>query len=98
MKEAAEHVPFQLLNKFKRVGLLLAGITSSDVGLQAMMTNIKSNADLVSEMSKRHNFELGVNFLQPFCPVSKKFLFGTKCDAIKISDASGSAFGTKPSA
>eukprot|EP00957_Ditylum_brightwellii_P071420 5429447-Ditylum_brightwellii.AAC.1 len=28
--EAAEHVPFQLPNKFTRVGFLLAGITSSD--------------------------------------------------------------------
>eukprot|EP00957_Ditylum_brightwellii_P108492 8275366-Ditylum_brightwellii.AAC.1 len=29
-KEATEHVPFQLTNKFTRVGFLLAGITSSD--------------------------------------------------------------------
>eukprot|EP00957_Ditylum_brightwellii_P126376 9633990-Ditylum_brightwellii.AAC.1 len=35
MKEAAEHVSFQLPNEFTRVGFLLAGITSSDAGLQA---------------------------------------------------------------
>eukprot|EP00957_Ditylum_brightwellii_P050333 3817106-Ditylum_brightwellii.AAC.1 len=34
MKEATEHVPFQLPNKFTRVGFLLVGITSSDAGLQ----------------------------------------------------------------
>eukprot|EP00957_Ditylum_brightwellii_P005978 452825-Ditylum_brightwellii.AAC.1 len=67
-KEAAEHVPFQLPNEFTRVGFLLAGITSSDAGLQAAMTNIKSNADVTSETSKRHHFELAANYLQPFCP------------------------------
>eukprot|EP00957_Ditylum_brightwellii_P140258 10687178-Ditylum_brightwellii.AAC.1 len=30
MKEAAEHMPFQLPNEFTRVEFLLAGITSSD--------------------------------------------------------------------
>eukprot|EP00957_Ditylum_brightwellii_P136709 10425292-Ditylum_brightwellii.AAC.1 len=97
MKEAAEHVPFQLPNEFTRVEFLLAGITSSDAGLQAVMANIKSNADPASEMSKRHHFELAADFLQPFCPVLEKFLFGTKRDAIKISDMSGSSYGTKPS-
>eukprot|EP00957_Ditylum_brightwellii_P019156 1444146-Ditylum_brightwellii.AAC.1 len=62
------------------------------------MANIKSNADLASETSKRHNFELAANFLQPVCPVLKKFTSGTKRNAIKISDVSGSGFGTKPSA
>eukprot|EP00957_Ditylum_brightwellii_P139716 10647683-Ditylum_brightwellii.AAC.1 len=65
MKEAAEHVPFQLPSKFTRVGLLFAGITSSDAALQVAMTNIKSNADLASEASKRHHFELTANYLQP---------------------------------
>eukprot|EP00957_Ditylum_brightwellii_P114649 8743094-Ditylum_brightwellii.AAC.1 len=51
MKEAAEHVPFQLSNEFTGVGFLLAGITSSDTGLQAAMDNIKSNADLTSATS-----------------------------------------------
>eukprot|EP00957_Ditylum_brightwellii_P003969 302218-Ditylum_brightwellii.AAC.1 len=86
MKEAAEYVPFQLPNKFTRVGILLAGITSSDTGLQAPMANIKSNADLASETGKRHHFELAANSLHPFCPVLKKFQFGTNPDAIKISD------------
>eukprot|EP00957_Ditylum_brightwellii_P004640 352974-Ditylum_brightwellii.AAC.1 len=58
MKEAAEHVLFQHPNKFMRVGFLLASITSSDAGLQAAIANIKSNADLASENSKRHHFEL----------------------------------------
>eukprot|EP00957_Ditylum_brightwellii_P128338 9788602-Ditylum_brightwellii.AAC.1 len=98
MKEAAEHVPFQLPIKFMRVGFLLAGITCSDARLQAVMANIKSAADLASETSKKHNFELAANNIQPFCPVMKKFLFDTNCDAIKISDVSGSGFGTKPSA
>eukprot|EP00957_Ditylum_brightwellii_P045175 3425114-Ditylum_brightwellii.AAC.2 len=61
------------------------------------MANIKSNADPVSEISKRHHFELAANHLQPFCPVLKKFPSGTKHDAIKISDVSESGFGTKPS-
>eukprot|EP00957_Ditylum_brightwellii_P109472 8349343-Ditylum_brightwellii.AAC.1 len=68
MKEAAEHVPFQLLNKFMRVVFLLAGITSSDTGLQATMANIKSDADPASETSKSHHFELAATYLQPFCP------------------------------
>eukprot|EP00957_Ditylum_brightwellii_P148361 11294676-Ditylum_brightwellii.AAC.1 len=68
MKEAAEHVPFQLLNEFTRVGFLLAGITSSNAGLQAMMANIKSNADPTPEKSKRHHFKLAATYLQPFCP------------------------------
>eukprot|EP00957_Ditylum_brightwellii_P127926 9755752-Ditylum_brightwellii.AAC.1 len=62
------------------------------------MANIKSDADPASETSKRHHFELDANFLQPFCSVLKKFSSGTKRDAIKISDASESCFGTKPSA
>eukprot|EP00957_Ditylum_brightwellii_P069272 5258525-Ditylum_brightwellii.AAC.1 len=86
MKEAAEHVPFQLPNKFTRVRFLLAGKTSSNTGLQAMMANIKNDADVTSETSKRHHFELAANYLQPFCPVLKKFPSGTKRDAIKISD------------
>eukprot|EP00957_Ditylum_brightwellii_P159865 12169119-Ditylum_brightwellii.AAC.1 len=90
MKEVAEHVPFQLPNEFTKVGFLLAGITSSDAGLQAAMANIKSNANPASETSKRHYFELAANYLQPFCPVLKKFPSGTKRDAIKISDMSGS--------
>eukprot|EP00957_Ditylum_brightwellii_P180288 13733995-Ditylum_brightwellii.AAC.1 len=81
-----------------RVGFLLDGITSSDAGLQAMMANSKSDADPAPETSTRHHFGLAVNYLQPFCPVLKKFPSGTKCDAIKISDATGSGFGTKPSA
>eukprot|EP00957_Ditylum_brightwellii_P172149 13105617-Ditylum_brightwellii.AAC.1 len=56
-----------------RVGFLLAGITSNDAGLEAAMANIKSSADLASETSKRHHFELVTNFLQPFCPVLKQF-------------------------
>eukprot|EP00957_Ditylum_brightwellii_P204909 15341341-Ditylum_brightwellii.AAC.1 len=80
-----------------RVGFLLAGITSSDAGLQAVMANIKSDADLTSVTSKRHHFELPATYLQPFCPVLKKFPSGIKCDTIKISNVSGSGFGTKPS-
>eukprot|EP00957_Ditylum_brightwellii_P189389 14415042-Ditylum_brightwellii.AAC.1 len=68
MKEAAEHVPFQLPNKFTRIGFLLAGITSSDAGLQAVMAHINSNADLISVTSKQHHFELAATYLQPFCP------------------------------
>eukprot|EP00957_Ditylum_brightwellii_P163206 12427293-Ditylum_brightwellii.AAC.1 len=98
MKEAAEHVPFQLPNTITRVGFLLVGITGSDARLQAAMANIKSNADLASETSKRYHFELATNYLQPFCPVLKKFPSGIKHDAIKISDVSGSGFGAKPSA
>eukprot|EP00957_Ditylum_brightwellii_P190897 14535422-Ditylum_brightwellii.AAC.1 len=62
------------------------------------MANIKSNADPTSETSKRHHFELAAIYLQPFCSVLKKFPLGTKHDAIKISDVSGSGFGAKPSA
>jgi hypothetical protein len=98
MKDAAEHVPFQLPNEFTRVGFLRAGITSSNAGLQAAMANIKSDADPTSETSKLHHFKLAATYLQPFCPVLKKFQSGAKRDAIKISDVSGSGFGTKPSA
>eukprot|EP00957_Ditylum_brightwellii_P011289 853691-Ditylum_brightwellii.AAC.1 len=62
------------------------------------MANIKSNADLASETRKRHHLELAATYLQPFCPVSKKFPSDTKRDANEISDVSGSGFGTKPSA
>eukprot|EP00957_Ditylum_brightwellii_P129826 9902713-Ditylum_brightwellii.AAC.1 len=96
MKETTEHVPFQLPNQFMRVGFLLAGMTSSEAGLQAAMANIKINADPAPETNKRHHFELAANFLQPFCPVAKKFPSGTKHDAVKISDVSRSGFGTKP--
>eukprot|EP00957_Ditylum_brightwellii_P109473 8349344-Ditylum_brightwellii.AAC.1 len=41
---------------------------------------------------------MNATYLQPFCPVLKKFSLGTKRDAIKVSDVSGSGFGTKPSA
>eukprot|EP00957_Ditylum_brightwellii_P072337 5498203-Ditylum_brightwellii.AAC.2 len=98
MKEATEYVPFQLPNKFRRVRFLLAGITSCITGLQDAMVNIKSDADLTSETSKRHHFELATTYLQPFCPVLKKFLSGTKHDTIEISDVTGSGFGTKLSA
>eukprot|EP00957_Ditylum_brightwellii_P026327 1990960-Ditylum_brightwellii.AAC.1 len=86
MKEAAEHVPFQLPNKITRVRFLFVSITSSDTELQAAMANIKSNDDPASETSKRHHFELVAIYLQTFCPVLKKFPSGTKRDAIKISD------------
>eukprot|EP00957_Ditylum_brightwellii_P185879 14151702-Ditylum_brightwellii.AAC.1 len=98
MKKAAEHVPFQLPNKSARVGFLLADITSSDAGLQVVMANIKSDAGVTSETSKRHHFKLAANLFQPFCPVLKKFPSGTKGVAIKIPDVTGSGFGTKPSA
>eukprot|EP00957_Ditylum_brightwellii_P084983 6462369-Ditylum_brightwellii.AAC.1 len=62
------------------------------------MANIKSDADPTSVTSKRHHSELAATYLQPFCPVLKKIPSGTKCDAIKISDVSGSGFETKPSA
>eukprot|EP00957_Ditylum_brightwellii_P028418 2145755-Ditylum_brightwellii.AAC.1 len=88
----------KLPNEFTRVGFLIAGITSSDTGLQAVMTNIKSNADPASETSNRHHFELSANYLQPLRPVLKKFPSGIKRDDIKISAVSGSWFGTKPSA
>eukprot|EP00957_Ditylum_brightwellii_P133021 10142913-Ditylum_brightwellii.AAC.1 len=81
-----------------RVGFLLAGITSSDTGLQATMANIKSNADSASEISKRHHFKLAVTYLQPFYPVLKTFPTDTEHGAIKISDVSGSGFRTKSSA
>eukprot|EP00957_Ditylum_brightwellii_P119101 9084025-Ditylum_brightwellii.AAC.1 len=61
------------------------------------MANIKSNIELTSVTSKRHHFELAATYLQAFCPVLKKFPYDTKPDAIKISDVSGSIFGTKPS-
>eukprot|EP00957_Ditylum_brightwellii_P002867 219932-Ditylum_brightwellii.AAC.1 len=63
MKEAAEHVPFQPPNEFMIVGFLLAGIISSDAGLQAAMANIKSDADPASETNKRYHFELAANYL-----------------------------------
>eukprot|EP00957_Ditylum_brightwellii_P092698 7058540-Ditylum_brightwellii.AAC.1 len=63
MKEAADHVPFQLPNEFTRDGFLLAGITSSDAGLQAAMANVKSNADPASETRKRHHFKLATTYL-----------------------------------
>eukprot|EP00957_Ditylum_brightwellii_P156807 11935210-Ditylum_brightwellii.AAC.1 len=62
------------------------------------MANIKSDADLASETSKRYHFELAATYLQPFCPVLKNFPSGTKHDAIEISNVSGSGFGTKSSA
>eukprot|EP00957_Ditylum_brightwellii_P137301 10467498-Ditylum_brightwellii.AAC.1 len=62
------------------------------------MANIKSDADTTSETSKRHHFELATNYLQLFCPVLKKIPSGTKHDAIKISDVTGSGIGTNPSA
>eukprot|EP00957_Ditylum_brightwellii_P150441 11455504-Ditylum_brightwellii.AAC.1 len=98
MKEMTEHVPFQLPNEFTRVGFLLAGISSSDAGLQAAMASIKSDVDPASETRKRHHFELATTYLQPFCHFLKKFLSDTKGDAIKISDVSESSFGTKLSA
>eukprot|EP00957_Ditylum_brightwellii_P095208 7251240-Ditylum_brightwellii.AAC.1 len=73
MKEAAEHVPFQLPKEFTRVGFLVAGITSSNAAMQAAMANTKSDADPTSVTSKRHHFELAATYLQPFCPVLKKF-------------------------
>eukprot|EP00957_Ditylum_brightwellii_P026301 1989256-Ditylum_brightwellii.AAC.2 len=68
MKEAAEHVPFQLPNKFTRVGFLLTAIRSSDARLQAAMANIKSDADATSTTSKRQHIKLAATYLQPFCP------------------------------
>eukprot|EP00957_Ditylum_brightwellii_P051504 3904376-Ditylum_brightwellii.AAC.1 len=98
MKEVSEHVPFQLPNKFTRVGVLLTGIASNDAGLQAMMTNIKSAAGATSATSKRHHVELTATYLQPFCLVLKEFPSGTKYATIKISDTTASGLGTKPSA
>eukprot|EP00957_Ditylum_brightwellii_P196224 14951258-Ditylum_brightwellii.AAC.1 len=98
MKEATEHVPFQLSNKFTRVGFLLTAIKCSDAGLHAVMANIKSDANTISVTSKRHHFELAATYFLPFCPILRKFPSGTKCDAIKISDTTALEFETKPSA
>eukprot|EP00957_Ditylum_brightwellii_P103548 7889307-Ditylum_brightwellii.AAC.3 len=91
IKESAEHVPFQIPINFTRVGFLLATIASSDAGLQVAMANIKSDAASTSATSKRHHFKLAATYLQSFCTILKKFLTGTKHDAIKISDTT--AFG-----
>eukprot|EP00957_Ditylum_brightwellii_P174400 13278944-Ditylum_brightwellii.AAC.1 len=87
MTEAAEHVPFKLLAKVTRNGILLAAIKCSDADLNATMTKIRSNADETSVTNKMHYFELAATYLLPFCPVLRKFHSGIKCDAIKISDA-----------
>eukprot|EP00957_Ditylum_brightwellii_P208649 15358362-Ditylum_brightwellii.AAC.1 len=97
MKEVAEHVPFQLPNDFARVEFLLAAIKCSDVGLQAAMANIKSDADETSAMGNRHHFELAATYLLPFCLVLKMFLSSTKHDDIKISDTTSFGFETKES-
>eukprot|EP00957_Ditylum_brightwellii_P197167 15022267-Ditylum_brightwellii.AAC.1 len=49
-----------------RVGFLLAGITSSDVGL--------SNADPASETSKMRHFELAANYLQQPSMMPSRYL------------------------
>eukprot|EP00957_Ditylum_brightwellii_P090504 6892225-Ditylum_brightwellii.AAC.1 len=68
MKEAAEHVPFQLPSKFTRVGFLFTVIASSDAGLQAVMAKINIDADETSATSKGHHFELAVTYLRYFGP------------------------------
>eukprot|EP00957_Ditylum_brightwellii_P088870 6767080-Ditylum_brightwellii.AAC.1 len=98
MKEAADHVLFQLPIKFTRVGFLLTAIKCSDTGLQTAMANIKSDADVTSTTSKRHYFKLAAIYLLLFCHVFKKFQSGTKRNAIEISDTAASGFGPKPSA
>eukprot|EP00957_Ditylum_brightwellii_P077686 5903371-Ditylum_brightwellii.AAC.1 len=70
MKEAAEHEPFQLPNEFTRVEFLLAGITSSDAGLQVTMANIKSDAD-ATLATKTNNYSKGIALPPPrgmICP------------------------------
>eukprot|EP00957_Ditylum_brightwellii_P106631 8135241-Ditylum_brightwellii.AAC.1 len=98
MKTVTEHVSFQLPNEFMRVRFLLVAIKCSDVGLQAVMANIKNVADEKSATSKRHHFELAVTYPLSFCPVLRKFPIGTKHNAIEISDTKNSRFGAKPSA
>eukprot|EP00957_Ditylum_brightwellii_P068581 5206857-Ditylum_brightwellii.AAC.1 len=73
MKEAAEHIPFQLPNEFTRFGFLLATIKCSDTVLQDTMSNIKNDTDEKSATNKRHNVEVAATYLLPFCQVLRKF-------------------------
>ena len=67
MKNAAQHVNFQLPNQSTRVRALLDTIKSTDSLLMARIANIHCDQDA---KGKLHDFEQCVAFLLPACPMA----------------------------
>jgi hypothetical protein len=71
MTVCAEHVEYQLLNSYLRVGFVLDAIESDDAGLQAAMAMVNIMDD-TGINGKRGDFEAAIAYLLPKDPVVKK--------------------------
>ena len=69
MQVADEHVVYQLPYAHSRVGYFLDAIHCNDAGLQAAMTNIKTDQ---GANGMQNDFELAATNLLPYNPVQKK--------------------------
>ena len=82
MQASAEHMQYQLPNEHSRVGFLLEAIQCSDPGLEAAMTNIKTDN---GPRGMINNFEATAAHLLPYDPVAKKRSSGYKRSSTQIS-------------
>ena len=82
MLACAEHVQYQLPNKYSHVGLLLDAIQCANAGLQAAMASVKTDNGL---NGMRNNFGQAAAHLLPYNPVAKKQATGIKCGSALIS-------------
>ena len=73
MKNALQHVSFQLPNHSTRVRHLLDTIKCTDLLLMARIANIHCDQD---PEGKLHDFEQAVAFLLPACPVALRLAKG----------------------
>jgi hypothetical protein len=87
MRQSAEHVMFQLPNERTRVTNLLDAIQNANPGLQAAMTQVRTDTDPTT--GRMNDYEATASYLLPYNhPVSKKRVAGSK-RGVEISDTMG---------
>ena len=84
MKDAYQHVDYQLPNKHTRVTYLLDALENDDAVLKAAMSSIKGGYNLGE---KRTDFEHVASHLLPEDPVQKKRLTGKRpaADILRVT-------------
>jgi len=80
LRDARQHVDFQLPNQQSRVTYLLDNIINNDPDLRAALASIRANMN-----NMRENFEDAVTFLLPLCPYAKHRL-ANRNNTVEISD------------
>jgi len=82
LREASNHVPYQLPEEYTRVGYLLNAIECADPSLQAAIAHVEADNH---QDGLRFNFESAVAYITPKDPVARR-LNNRKRDNTNISD------------